>query len=105
MINNNLALANGNDLRVYFKKNEDCQPREIDRILENIATAKTRVLFKLQEDLESNQDQESAYYLVYGKIMFGHKTKLGNTLFSGLIATNRLSTKHGLDPWTHELVD
>ena len=79
MINNNLALANGNDLRVYFKKSEDCQPREIDRILENIATAKTKVLFKLQEDLAESIEDESVYYLVHGKVMSRHTTKHGNT--------------------------
>ncbi len=68
MIKNNLALANGNDLRVYFQKDDDCRPREIDRILENVATTRTTVLFKLQEDLNKTVLDGSAYYLVYGKI-------------------------------------
>ena len=85
MINNNLALANGNDLRVYFKKNEDCQPREIDRILENIATAKTEVLFKLQEDLAESIQDESAYYLVYGKVMSSLLSSLSEYL--GLLSS------------------
>ena len=66
LIDNDLALANGNDLRVYFRKDEDCRPREIDRVLENNATTKTRVLFKLQEDLSETVRDGSAYYLVYG---------------------------------------
>ncbi|CAB4007783.1 Hypothetical predicted protein, partial [Paramuricea clavata] len=66
LIDNNLALANGNDLRVYFRKDKDCRPREIDRVLENNATTKTRVLFKLQEDLSKTVRDGSAYYLVYG---------------------------------------
>ena len=85
MINNNLALANGNDLRVYFKKNEDCQPREIDRILENIATAKTEVLFKLQEDLAESIQDESAYYFVYGKVMSSLLSSLSEYL--GLLSS------------------
>ena len=68
-MNNDLSLENGNDLRVYFRNEEDCQPREIDRILENIATTKTRVLFKLQEDLGKTIRDGSAYYLVYGNII------------------------------------
>jgi hypothetical protein len=68
LINNDLALANGNDLRVYFRKDEDCRPRELDRVLENIATTKTRVLFKLQEDLSETVRDGSAYYLVYGNV-------------------------------------
>ena len=68
MIKNNLALANGNDLRVYFQKDDDCRPRDIDRILENVATTRTTVLFKLQEDFNKTVLDGSAYYLVYGKI-------------------------------------
>jgi nanoRNase/pAp phosphatase (c-di-AMP/oligoRNAs hydrolase) len=69
LIDNDLALANGNDLRVYFRKDEDCRPREIDRVLENNATTKTRVLFKLQEDLSKTVRDGSAYYLVYGNVI------------------------------------
>jgi chemotaxis methyl-accepting protein methylase len=69
LIDNDLALANGNDLRVYFRKDEDCRPREIDRVLENITTTKTRVLFRLQEDLSETVRDGSAYYLVYGNVI------------------------------------
>jgi hypothetical protein len=70
LIDNDLALANGNDLRVYFQKDEDCRPREIDRVLENNATTKTRVLFKLQEDLSKTvRDGSALYYLVYGNVI------------------------------------
>ena len=68
MIKNNQALANGNDLRVYFQKDDDCRSREIDRILETVATTRTTVLFKLQEDFNKTVLDGSAYYLVYGKI-------------------------------------
>ena len=63
---NDLSLENGNDLRVYFRNEKDCQPREIDRILENIATTKTRVLFKLQEDLDklSVMGQLTTFFMV-----------------------------------------
>ena len=66
MINDDLSLANGNDLRVYFRANEGCKPTEIDRMLENIATTNTTILFKLQEDLNKTIRDGSAYYLVYG---------------------------------------
>jgi hypothetical protein len=69
LIDNDLALANGNDLRVYFRKDEDCRPREIDRILENITSTKTTVYFKLQEDWSETVRDGSAYYLVYGNII------------------------------------
>ncbi|XP_028392634.1 uncharacterized protein LOC114517176 [Dendronephthya gigantea] len=57
-----MAMRNGNDLRVYFRSDSDCKPREIDRILENIATASTKVWFKLQEESQAG----SSYYLAYG---------------------------------------
>ncbi|XP_028392656.1 uncharacterized protein LOC114517196 [Dendronephthya gigantea] len=66
LIDNDLALPNGNDLRVYFYNNKDCQPRELDRIVENVATTKTKVLFKLQEDFTKTLRDGSAYYIVYG---------------------------------------
>ncbi len=69
LIDNDLALANGNDLRVYFRKDVDCRPKEIDRVLENSATKKTTVLFKLQEDLSKTVRDGSAYYLVYGNLI------------------------------------
>ena len=70
LINNDLAMENGNDLRVYYKKvDEDCQPSEIDRIVKDVSTTKTTVLFKLQEDLNKTVLDGSAYYLVYGKVI------------------------------------
>ncbi len=69
MIKNNLALANGRDMRVYFQKDDDCRPREIDRILENVATTRTTVLFQLQEDFNKTVLDGSAYFLVYGNII------------------------------------
>ena len=78
MINNDLALANGNDVRVYFLKEEDCQPREVDRILENTGTTTARVLFKTQEDFNKTVLEKSAYFLVYGNnrsILFSKELK------------------------------
>ena len=60
------ALANGYDLRVYFRKDKDCQPKEIDRIIKDITTTKTMVFFKLQEDFSESMRDGSAYYFVYG---------------------------------------
>ena len=68
LIVNEQALANGNDLRVYFRKDKECQPKEIDRILKNITTTKTEVFFKLQEDFSESLRDGSAYYFVYGNI-------------------------------------
>jgi hypothetical protein len=65
-----VALANGNDVRVYFLQDEDCQPREIDRILENTGTTRARVLFKLQEDFNKTVLERSAYFLVYGNYIY-----------------------------------
>jgi hypothetical protein len=70
LIDSGLALANANDLRVYFRKDEDCRPTEIDRILINITTKRTTVLFKLQEDLSETVRDGSAYYLVYGNFTY-----------------------------------
>ena len=72
LIDNEQALANGNDLRVYFRKDKECQPKEIDRILKNITTTKTVVFFKLQEDFSESVRDGSAYYFVYGNIYRWH---------------------------------
>ena len=72
LIDNEQALANGNDLRVYFRKDKECQPKEIDRILKNITTTKTEVFFKLQEDFSESLRDGSAYYFVYGNIYRWH---------------------------------
>ena len=66
LIDHDLALANGNDLKVYFHNKEACLPRELDRIVENIATTKTKVLFKLQEDYSKTLREGSAYYFTHG---------------------------------------
>ena len=66
LIDNGLALANGNDFRVYFRKDKECQPKEIDRIIKDFGTTKATVFFKLQEDFSEFMRDGSAYYFVYG---------------------------------------
>ena len=65
LIDNGIALSNGNDLRIYHKKHGECRAREIDRIVENLGTTNAIVLFKLQEELNENA-VTSEYFFVYG---------------------------------------
>ena len=67
MIEQRLALRNGNDLRIYYLQNKECRARELDRIVHNMGTAKATLLFKLQGEVSENSTEASSYFLLYGK--------------------------------------
>ncbi|CAB4038787.1 Hypothetical predicted protein [Paramuricea clavata] len=65
LITAGLALVNGNDLRVYFNK-EDDHFHEIDRVVEKNGTTKATILFRLQKAINKNSVEKTSYYLAYG---------------------------------------